>query len=119
MKSFNELIEENKETKQEEKTLNEYIVLKDGEFDYLNESERAQVQDILKEFGDKKVSELDEGFLGRILGGVAGFIVGPMIGKVIANALGIERGIIYDMLTSRLASAALGSALTKYVGSKK
>jgi hypothetical protein len=53
------------------------------------------------------------------LGGVAGFLVGPAIGKVIANALGIEKGIIYDMLTSRLATAALGAALTKYMGKKK
>jgi hypothetical protein len=117
MKTFNELIEDNKQEK--EKSINEYIVLADGEFDYLTESERNQVQDMLKEYGDKKISELDEGILGRILGGVTGFLVGPMIGKVIANALGIQQGIIYDMLTSRLASAALGSALTKYMGSKK
>lgn len=116
MKSFEEVI---KESKIEEGTLNEYIVLNESDFDYLNESERAQVQEILKEFGNQKLSELDEGILGRILGGVAGFVVGPAIGKIIANALGIERGIVYDMLTSRLASAALGSALTKYMGKSK
>jgi hypothetical protein len=48
-----------------------------------------------------------------ILGGIAGFLVGPAIGKVIANALGIERGILYDMFTSRLVGAALGSAIQR------
>jgi len=116
MRSFEEAI---REVKIDEYPLNEFIILKEGEFEYLNESERTELQEILKQFGDKKVSELDEGILGSILGGVAGFIVGPAIGKVIANALGIEKGIIYDMLTSRLASAALGAALTKYIGSKR
>lgn len=115
MRSFEEAIRESKV----DQPLNEFISLRDDEFDYLNESERAELQEILKQFGDKKVSELDEGILGSILGGVAGFIVGPAIGKVIANALGIEKGIVYDMLTSRLASAALGAALTKYIGSKR
>jgi len=117
MKSFKEVVEKNEAF--EDKTINEYIVLSDSDFDFLNESEKAQVQDMLKEIGDKKISELDEGLLGKIFGGVAGFLVGPAIGRVIANALGIERGIIYDMLTSRLATAALGAALTKYIGSKK
>lgn len=116
MKSFEEVI---KESKIEEKPLNEFITLSDTDFEYLNESEKAQVQEILKQVGDKKLEDLDEGILGQIFGGVAGFIAGPAIGKVIANALGIEKGIFYDMLTSRLASAALGAALTKYMGSKK
>lgn len=115
MKSFEDTIKESIESK----TLNEFIVLNESDFSYLNESEKAEVQDMLRKFGDKRVDELDEGILGSILGGLTGFIVGPAIGKVIANALGIEKGIIYDMLTSRLVSAALGSALTKYVGSSK
>jgi len=113
MKTFEEVIQE---SKLPEGTLNEYISLNDTDFEYLNESEKAQVQDLLREYGDKKISELDEGFLGKLFGGVTGFLVGPTIGKVIANALGIEKGIIYDMLTSRLATAALGAALTKYMG---
>jgi hypothetical protein len=116
MKSFEEAI---KETLLDTKTLNEFIVLNESDFSYLNESEKAEVQDILRKFGDKRVDELDEGILGSILGGLTGFIVGPAIGRVIANALGIDKGIIYDMLTSRLVSAALGSALTKYMGSSK
>lgn len=115
-KSFEEII---KESKFEEKSMNEYIRLNESDFEFLNESEKAEVQEILEKFGDKKISELDEGILGSVLGGLTGFIVGPAIGKVIANSLGIERGIIYDMLTSRLVSAALGSAITKYIGGKK
>lgn len=108
-KRVSELQEENKKLPE-----GNYIRLNESDFSYLNEAERVQVQEILKEFGDKKLSELDEGILGRILGGVTGFIVGPAIGRVIANALGIEKGIIYDMLTSRLVTTALGSAITKY-----
>jgi hypothetical protein len=115
MKSFEEAVKETLG----EKTLGEFITLNESDFSYLNESERVEVQEILKKFGDKRVEELDEGILGSILGGLTGFIVGPAIGKVIANSLGIEKGIIYDMLTSRLVSAALGAAITKYVGSSK
>jgi hypothetical protein len=116
MKSFEEIIEE---SVQSEKTINEFIQLNESDFSFLNESERDEVQEILVKFGDKKISELDEGILGSILGGLTGFVVGPAIGKVIANSLGIEKGIIYDMLTSRLVAAALGSAITKYMGSAK
>jgi hypothetical protein len=54
-------------------------------------------------------AKLKEGFLGTL----AGFIVGPAVGRVIANALGVEKGILFDMLTSRLVSAALGNAIQK------
>lgn len=116
MKSFDEIV---KDSNIVEKPLNEFIVLNEEDFSFLNESEKQEVQEILHRFGHKRIDELDEGVLGSILGGLAGFIVGPAIGKVIANALGISKGIIYDMLTSRLVSAALGAAITKYVGSSK
>lgn len=116
MKSFEEIVND---AKIEDMPLREFITLNDTDFEFLNESQKAEVQEILNKFGDKKIQELDEGILGSILGGLAGFIVGPAIGKVIANALGIEKGIIYDMLTSRLVSAALGSAITKYTSGKK
>jgi uncharacterized membrane protein len=119
MKTFEEIVTEKALEQVAETQLNEFVTLSDTDFQFLNESERDQLQEVLNKFGDKKVSELDEGIIGSILGGVAGFLVGPAIGKVIANALGIEKGIIYDMLTSRLATAALGAALTKYMGSKK
>lgn len=114
MKSFDEIVNDSLD-----RPLSEYIKLNESDFQYLEESQRQEVQDILMKFGDKKINELDEGILGSILGGLTGFVVGPAIGKVIANALGIEKGIIYDMLTSRLVGAALGSAITKYVGNKK
>ena len=107
MKSFNEI--------RVDITLANCIQLSESDFQYLNEAERTEVQNILNQFGDKKLSELDEGILSSIIGGVAGFVVGPAIGKAIAHALGVEKGVIYDMLTSRLVSAALGSALAKYV----
>lgn len=113
MKSFDEIL---KEAKLDEKPLSEFIVLNESDFEFLNESERQEVQEILVKFGDKKINELDEGILGSIIGGLTGFIVGPAIGRVIANSLGIEKGIIYDMLTSRLVSTALGAAITKYIG---
>lgn len=110
MKSFEEI--------KEEQTLGDYIKLNESDFQYLTESQKEEVQEILVKFGDKKINELDEGILGSIIGGLSGFIVGPSIGRVIANALGIEKGIIYDMLTSRLVGTALGSAITKYMGKK-
>ena len=111
MKSFEEI--------KIDQTFGDYIRLNESDFEYLNESEKQEVQDLLVKFGDKKINELDEGILGSIIGGLSGFIVGPTIGRVVANALGIERGIIYDLLCSRLVGAALGSALTKYISSSK
>ena len=107
------------EIKESVQTLNEYVKLNENDFEFLNEAEKAQLQEVLKEFGDKKISELDEGFFSNLLGGVTGFFIGPAIGKVIANALGIEKGIFYDMLTSRLVSTALGAAVGKYASASK
>ena len=101
------------------KPLNEYIVLNEGDFSYLSESERAEVQETLKEFGNRNLSDLDEGLLGNIFGGLTGFLIGPSIGRVIARALGVEKGFLYDMLTSQLVATALGSAISKYISSKK
>jgi hypothetical protein len=177
MKSFNETRE----------SINETLKLSENDFNWLNESERAQVEELIKDLSSVKLEEMEkthlvisdggskdpestveeikkileesellasvtlhgnaicvfaekeedleaiqsllmkeagfsskveEGLIGSILGGLTGFIIGPSIGKVIANALGIEKGIVYDMLTSRLASAAMGAALTKYIGGK-
>jgi hypothetical protein len=115
MKSFDEIV---KESNLIDRSLNEYIKLNESDFEYLNESEKQEVQDILVRFGDKKIQDLDEGLLGNILGGLTGFVVGPAIGKVIANAIGIDKGIMYDMLTSRLVGIALGSAISKYMSGK-
>lgn len=85
--------------------------------EYLTESENTEIerwsQICEDEFGG---NPMDEGFLSKLVGGVAGFLVGPAIGKIIANALGVEHGILYDMFTSRLVSAVLGTAIAKQFG---
>ncbi len=63
----------------------------------------------LKENPD--LNELDEGVLGKIVGGITGFVVGPWLTKAICKALNIEKGILADLFTSRLFTAALGSAI--------
>jgi len=73
----------------------------------------GELMAIYEQEGIEGLENLDEGLFGKILGGVAGFVIGPSIGKVIAKALGIERGLLYDMFTSRLVGAALGTAISK------
>jgi hypothetical protein len=125
MKSFEEIINENKPLSLEDQTLIEAIMdLKFSELveipENLEESENyVDLNEIVAQYGDTKLKDIDEGIISKVLGGIAGFAIGPSIGKVIANALGIEKGIIYDMLTSRLVGAALGAAITKYVGGKR
>ena len=55
----------------------------------------------------------DENMYEGFIGGLAGFLVGPSIGKIVARALGMEKGVLYDLITSRLVSAALGNAIQK------
>ena len=82
-------------------------------FEYLSEEENGHVDSIIQEWeaAGGKIENLDEGFFGKILGGAAGFVVGPTIGKIVARALGIQTGPLYDVLTSRLVSTALGAAI--------
>ena len=102
MKTFNELLK------------NENI-FEGIDVSFLTEAELQEATDVYAKLntsyekgGIKELeSELQEGILGTI----AGFIIGPAVGKIVANALGIEKGILYDMLTSRLVSAALGNAI--------
>lgn len=56
---------------------------------------------------------VNEGILGQIFGGLTGFTLGKKIGKIIAKVLGIEKGILYDLLTSRLFGAAMGTSIAK------
>jgi len=56
---------------------------------------------------------INEGVIGRVIGGAAGFALGPKVGKLIAKVLGIEKGPLYNLLTSRVVSAALVQELTK------
>lgn len=90
-------------------------LLESTDFNFLNEEEKIEVENAIKLLNESDLNNLDEGIISNILSGIGGFIIGPAIGKVIANALGIEKGILYDMLTSRLVSAALGSAVSKAV----
>jgi hypothetical protein len=93
-------------------------LLQEGmDLSYLNESELIEAERIHKEIREAieihGIQGIDEGILGSIIGGAAGFLAGPALGKIIANALGVERGILFDMLTSRLVSTALGAAIGK------
>lgn len=85
--------------------------------EYLTESENHEVERWAQICQDEyEGNPMDEGFLGKLVGGVAGFLIGPTIGKIIANALGVQQGILYDMFTSRLVSAVLGSSIAKAFG---
>jgi hypothetical protein len=131
MKTFEEILFEKNLSLQDEIMLNTILEMKLSElgelvpFQTVKESEDVSVKEynelreIVDLYGETKIRDIDEGILGKVLGGIAGFAVGPSVGKVIANALGIEKGIIYDMLTSRLVGAALGSAITKYIGGSR
>lgn len=125
MKSFEEIINENKPLSLEDQILIEAIMdLKFSDLveipENLDESESyTDLSEIMAQYGDTKLKDIDEGIISKVLGGITGFVIGPSIGKVIANALGIQKGIIYDMLTSRLVGAALGAAITKYVAGAK
>ena len=131
MKTFDEILVEKNLTLQDEIVLNQIMEMTLSEltelpsYQSLTESvdvtvkEYTDLKEIVDQYGETKIRDIDEGILGRVLGGIAGFAVGPSVGRVIANALGIDKGIIYDMLTSRLVGAALGSAITKYMGGSK
>lgn len=56
-------------------------------------------------------NDIDEGLLSTLLGGATGFLVGPIIGKAIAKVLGVEKGMLYDLLTSKVVTTALGVAI--------
>jgi len=73
--------------------------------------ENLQVELLIKVISDPE--SLNEGIMGRALGGIAGFALGPKIGKAIARVLGIEKGPLFNVLTSRIVSAALAQELTK------
>ena len=84
---------------------------------YLTESENFEVDRWTQICEDEyEGNPMDEGVLGELVGGVAGFLVGPTIGKIMAKALGVNRGIQYDMFTSRLVSAVMGTAIAKAIG---
>lgn len=96
-----------------------------------NESESIFESESVKDMSDEEIQEavkaykalaehldnggtlenIDEAILGSVLGGVTGALVGPALGKAICKALGITKGIMYDLLTSRLVTTALGATI--------
>jgi hypothetical protein len=102
MKTFNEIV-------------NHENIFEGIDVSYLTESELVEAANVYHKLNECFETDGIEGLELKLkeglLGSIAGFIMGPAIGKVIANALGVEKGILYDMLTSRLVSAALGSAI--------
>lgn len=101
---------------EENKKVDELVAILEKEIDLKTTDEEAFIR---KAFNLKKDEQIDEGFLSSILGGAAGFFIGPSIGKYVANALGVEKGILYDLLTSRLVTTALGAAVAKSITKKK
>ena len=103
------------------KTFNEVVtdrsIFENVDLDHLTEeqiNEAVVVYHALNEsFEEGGIEGLEAKLAEGFLGGLAGFLIGPSVGRVIARALGVEKGILYDMLTSRLVSAALGSAIQK------
>jgi len=76
----------------------------------LTEEETISVNEALEGIDLK---DIDEGIFSSLLGGISGAALGPKLGRAIAKALGVNKGIFYDMLTSRLVGAAIGSTIAK------
>ena len=64
---------------------------------YLNECKKT----------DATLEDVEEGLLGGIIGGVAGLAFGPKVGDAVCKALGITKGTLYDLLHSRVFTAAV------------
>jgi len=86
-----------------------------SELENLNES--ALISDlgdmVYENLVENDFIRIDEGLLKSIIGGAAGYLIGPVIGKAIARVLGVERGLLYDLLTSKLVTTALGIQIGK------
>jgi hypothetical protein len=96
---------------------NDKSIFEDVDLSHLTEAEINEAvkfyHSLNEAFENGGIEEMEVKIKEGLVGGIAGFLMGPTIGKVIARALGIERGILYDMFTSRLVGAALGSAIQK------
>lgn len=113
MKSFQELINEDKE-------LDLIPSFKENLTEGITAEEELLVEQAYQRFIESEMTleqlehELtNEGIFGSLLGGLTGFALGKSVGKMIAKALGIKSGVFYDLLTSRLVGAALGSSMGK------
>lgn len=107
------------------KITEEKEIIKKTYLPFLSESQNMEVDKISNKIYEEwvkngsNIEDLNEGFFTKVLGGTAGFIIGPSIGKAIARALGINKGILYDLLTSKLVSTALGAAVADSVKKNK
>lgn len=79
----------------------------------LSEEEKKKLNESIKKECEKgeKPEEVEEGLLGGVVGGIAGLAFGPKIGDAICKALGITKGTLYDLLHSRIFTAAVCSYL--------
>ena len=109
MKDINETIRESiniTESSLSEDQRDEYQRFLDDLNKAFDEGGADAVNDFLQRCKDE---DLYEG----VFGGIVGFLAGPSVGKIVARALGLEKGILYDLITSRLVSAAIGNAIQK------
>lgn len=67
----------------------------------------------LVNINESNTEQLDEGIFTGLLGGAAGAVAGPAIMRAVCNVLGIRDGRLYDLLTSRLVTSAVGYELGK------
>lgn len=109
MKDINETIRESiniTESSLSEDQRDEYQRFLDDMNKAFDEGGADAVNDFLQRCKDENLYE-------GVFGGIVGFLAGPSVGKIVARALGLEKGILYDLITSRLVSAAIGNAIQK------
>lgn len=76
----------------------------------------SYIDGLIEENNIKSIDDINESIIGKIMGGTTGFLLGPVVGKIICKVLGIKDGPVYDLLTSRLVSTAIGIAIAKELG---
>lgn len=109
MKDINETIRESiniTESSLSEEQRDEYLRFLDDMNKAFDEGGADAVNDFLQRCKEENLYE-------GVFGGIIGFLAGPSVGKIVARALGLEKGILYDLITSRLVSAAIGNAIQK------
>ena len=79
---------------------------KTNETEMIIESYSEEIFNLIKNGND-----IDESFLGTLIGGTAGVLLGPIIGRTLARVLGVEKGLLYNLLTSKMVTGAIGAAI--------
>ena len=118
MQTFNEWKNENSNKENFfDANINPFKVITEGKEELSEEEEEIGeevVQKIKEELEKGKSIDdiINEGALGKLFGGLTGFAAGKKLGKILADVLGLEKdGILYDLFTSRLFGASIGSAI--------